>query len=161
VEIDGDFYCDGALVDLAPMDAICCKHRLDAVIIHHVSQRYDRPGHLEKVLQRRWALAEISTWLLFHQRPWYLSEERLTVWRCPDGCGAVIVVVEPDLPDLQWPLTEGGPKVLKAALAQTLELLQPHADALLTDPRARLPAQAVDPAGNSGHRAAVCAPGNS
>ncbi|MBI2754353.1 MAG: patatin-like phospholipase family protein [Betaproteobacteria bacterium] len=159
VKIDGDYYCDGALVDLAPMDAICCRHRLDALIIHHVSQRYDQPGGFKKVLRRRWAIAEISTRLLFHQRPWYLSDERLTLRRCPDGCGAVIVVLEPDLPELRWPLTEGGPKVLQAALAQTLALLQPHADALLTDPRARLPALEVDPAGNAARRAAVCAPG--
>ena len=37
-------------------------------------------------------------------------------------------------------------------------LLQPLADALLTDPRTRLPAPAVDPAA-SAQRAAVCAPG--
>lgn len=37
VEIDGDWYCDGALVDLAPMDAICCRHGLDVLIIHHVA----------------------------------------------------------------------------------------------------------------------------
>ncbi len=157
VEIDGDFYCDGALVDLAPMDAICCRHGLDALIVHHVAQRYDQPGGIEKVLGRRWALAEISARLLFHRRPWYLSDERLTLRPCPCGCGAVIVVLEPDLPELRWPLTEGGPKVQQAALAQTLELLQPHADALLTDPRALLPATALDPAGNSQHHAAHCA----
>ena len=158
VEIDGDFYCDGALVDLAPMDAICCRHRLDALIIHHVAQRYDQPGGLERALRRRWALAEISTRLLFHRRPWYLSDERLTLRHCPDGCGAAIVVLEPDLPELDWPLTEGGPRVLQAARAQALALLQPLADALLTDPRTRLPAPAVDPAA-SAQRAAVCAPG--
>lgn len=158
VEIDGDFHCDGALVDLAPMDAICCRHRLDALIIHHVAHRYDQPGGIEKVLERRWAFAEISARLLFHRRPWYLSDERLTLRRCPCGCGAVIVVLEPDLPELQWPLTDGGPKVQQAALAETLALLQPYVDALLTNPRTRLPDPAGDPTGSSKHRAAVCAP---
>jgi len=116
------------------------------------------PIGFEKILRRRWALAEISTRLLFRQRPWYLSDERLALQRCPCGCGAVIVVLEPDLPELLWPLTDGGPKVLQAALSQTLALLQPHADALLTDPRARLPAPAAKSDGNSGHRSAVCAP---
>lgn len=160
VEIDGDFYCDGALVNLAPMDAICCRHRLDALIIHHVAHRYDQPGGIEKSLGRRWTLAEISARLLFHRRPWYLSDERLALRHCPCGCGAVIVVVEPDLPELGWPLTQGGQKVQQAALAQTLALLQPYADALLTDPRARLPAPAVDSTGSSEHREAVCAPGS-
>ena len=114
VKIDGEYYCDGALIELAPMDAICCKHHLDAVIIHHVSQRLDEPGSLDRALHRRWAMAEILSRLLYHQRPWYLSEERLTVRRCPDGCGAVVVVIEPDLPELRWPLTDGGPRVLEA-----------------------------------------------
>jgi predicted acylesterase/phospholipase RssA len=158
VEIDGDYYCDGALIELAPIDAICCIHRLDVVIIHHVSQRLDEPGSLDRALRRRWALAEILNRLLYHQRPWYLSEERLTLRHCPDGCGAVIVVVEPNLPELRWPLTEGGPRVMEAAMAQTLELLQPHRDAIRTDPRTQLP---VPPTGGPGHaekRAPVCAP---
>jgi predicted acylesterase/phospholipase RssA len=160
VPIDGDLYCDGALVDLAPMDAICCKHRLDALIVHHVAQRHDQPGGIEKALERRWALAEISARLLFHRRPWYLSDERLTLRRCRCGCGAPIVVLEPDLPELRWPLIDGGLAVQQAALEQTLALLQPHAVALLTDPRARLPAPAPDPAAGAAPRAAMCAAGS-
>ena len=159
VEIDGDFYCDGALVDLAPMDAICCRHRLDALIVHHVAQRYDQPGGIAKTLGRRWALAEISARLLFHRRPWYLSDERLTLRSCPGGCGAPIVVLEPDLPELRWPLIDGGLVVQQAALEQTLALLQSHAVALLTDPRSRLSAPALDPAVSAVHRAPMCAPG--
>ncbi len=158
VEIEGSYYCDGALIELAPMDAICCKHRLDAVIIHHVSQRLDAPGSLDRALQRRWAMAEILGRLLYHQRPWYLSDERLTFRHCPDGCGAVVVVIEPDLPELRWPLVEGGPQVLETAMTQTFELLQPHLDALRTDPRARLPVPPATAAGRAETRAPVCAP---
>lgn len=158
VAIDSDLYCDGALVDLAPMDAICCRHGLDALIIHHVAHRNDQPQAIAEILERRWALVEISARLLFHRRPWYLSDERLTLRHCRCGCGAVLVVLEPDLPELRWPLTEGGPKVMQAALAQTLALLQPHAEALLTDPRARLPVLAVNPAGSAGHRVGMGAP---
>ncbi|MBL8348473.1 MAG: patatin-like phospholipase family protein [Rubrivivax sp.] len=159
VQIDGDLYCDGALIDLAPMDAICCRHGLDALIVHHVARRHDRTAGVETILGSRWAFAEISARVLFHRRPWYLSDEPLTLRHCPCGCGAVIVVIEPDLPELGWPLTEGGPRVQQAAAAQTLALLQPLADALLTDPRTRLLVQAGEPAGNSAHRAPVCAPG--
>ncbi len=158
VKIDGEYYCDGALVELAPIDAICCKHKLDAVIIHHVSQRLDKPGSLDRALHRRWAMAEILGRLLYHQRPWYLSEERLTLRRCPDGCGAVVVVAEPELPELRWPLTEGGPRVLEAAMAQTTELLQPHLDALRTDPRTRLPLPPATADRHAVTRAPACAP---
>jgi len=156
VEIDGDYYCDGALIELAPMDAICCKHRLDALIIHHVSQRQDAPGSLERALRRRWAMAEILGRLLYHQRPWYLSDEPLTLRHCPDGCGAVVVVVEPDLPELRWPLTEGGPRVIEAARTQTIDLLQPHMPALSCDPRTQL--QMSEPTGHAARRTSACSP---
>lgn len=159
VQIDGDLYCDGALIDLAPMDAICCRHGLDALLVHHVARRHDRTEGVETILGSRWAFAEISARVLFHRRPWYLSDERLTLRRCPGGCGAAIVVIEPDLPDLGWPVTEGGPRVQQSARAQALALLQPLADALLTDPRARLAVQAGEPAGSAGHHGAECAPG--
>ena len=160
VAIDGDLYCDGALVDLAPMDAICCRHRLDALIVHHVAQRHDRPDGIAPILERRWALAEISNRLLFRRRPWYLSEECLTVRHCPCGCGAVIVALEPDLPALGWPLTEGGPQVQQAALAQTLALLRPHLRTLLANPRAWAPATvpALERAQRAAQRTDTCAP---
>lgn len=40
VRIEGQYYCDGALIDFAPTDAICCRHQLDVVIVHHVSQQF-------------------------------------------------------------------------------------------------------------------------
>ncbi len=160
VQIDGDLHCDGALVDLAPMDAICCKHGLDALIVHHVARRHDRPDGVGTLLASRWAFAEISARVLFHRRPWYLSDDRLTLRHCPCGCGAVIVVLEPDLPELGWPPTEGGPVVQQAALEQTLGLLRPLADALLTDPRGRLSVRDVDPMGHLRTGTALCGPGS-
>jgi predicted acylesterase/phospholipase RssA len=136
VEIDGDWYCDGALVDLAPMDAICCQHRLDALLIHHVASRHT---DVARIVQREWSMLGVLERLLFRQRPWYLSEERLAFHRCPCDCGAAVVVVEPQLPELPWPMTDGGPRVQAAAAEQTETLLRPWLDALLTDPRRRLP----------------------
>src|SRR3990167_6917584 len=77
VEIDGDWYCDGALADLSPMDAICCRHGLDALIVHHVSGRYEGRTDLVRITQRRWSMLLILERLLFRRRPWYLSDERL------------------------------------------------------------------------------------
>jgi predicted acylesterase/phospholipase RssA len=139
VEIDGDWYCDGALIDLAPMDAICCKHRLDALIIHHVATRYVAPEELMPLPERRWAFLDILGRLLFRRRPWYLSDEPLAFHRCPCGCGTAVIVIEPKLPELPWPLTEGGPAVQAAARTQTETLLQPYLTALLSDPRQQLP----------------------
>lgn len=136
VEIDGDWYSDGALLDLAPMDAICCKHGLDVLLIHHVATR---EADIERILQGRWSMLGILERLLLRHRPWYLSEERLTFHRCPCRCGAVVIVIEPRLLELPWPMTEGGSDVQAAAEAQAAELLRPYLESLLSDPRNSLP----------------------
>jgi predicted patatin/cPLA2 family phospholipase len=146
VEIEGDWYCDGALVDLAPMDAICCRHELDALVIHHVATRYRGGAELARLRELPWAFLEILGRLLFRRRPWYLSDAPLAFHRCPCGCGAAIVVIEPQLPELPWPMTKGGPGVQAAARRQAEGLLRPHLTALLSRPRELLPASPVPPA---------------
>ena len=146
VEIEGDWYCDGALVDLAPMDAICCKHGLDALIIHHVAARPAKTEDLVRLRSRPWSMLEIVSRLLFWRRPWYATGAPLSLHRCPGHCGAAIVVIEPSLPPLDWPLTEGGAAVQAAAMEQTESLLRPHLEALLSDPRRRLPVPLDDAA---------------
>ena len=140
VQIEDDWYCDGAPIELAPMDAICCKHNLDTLILHHVASRNEGRENLMRRLQRRWAMLEILDRVHYYQRPWYLSDEPLTFNRCPCGCGAVVIVIEPKLPELPWPMTRGGPQVQAAAREQTEKLLKPYLEPLLSDPRNRLPA---------------------
>ncbi len=153
VAIGDDWYCDGALVDLAPMDAICCKHGLDALLIHHVATRQADIGAM---LRGRWSMLGILERLLFRRRPWYLSEERLTFHRCPCHCGAAVIVIEPTLPELPWPMTEGGSAVQAATEAQALELLRPHLDALLSDPRNRLPGSHAESIGVTNAEGKAC-----
>lgn len=146
VEIEGDWYCDGALVDLAPMDAICCKHGLDALIIHHVAARPSKIEDLARLRSRPWSMLEIVSRLLFWRRPWYATGEPLSLHRCPGHCGAAIVVLEPSLPPLDWPLTEGGAAVQAAAGEQAETILRSHMEALSSDPRRRLPVPPDDAA---------------
>ena len=153
VAIDGDWYCDGALVDLAPMDAICCKHGLDALLIHHVATRQADVGRL---LRDRWSMLGILERLLLRHRPWYLSEERLTFHRCPCRCGAAVVVIEPQLPELPWPMTEGGSAVQAAAETQTTELLRPYLESLLSAPRNLLPGSQTASIGASNAEGKLC-----
>jgi len=146
VEIDGDWFCDGALADRAPMDAICRKHHLDALIIHHMATRFAGPEGLMRLQDRPWAFLDILGRLLFVRRPWYLSDEPLSFHRCPCRCGAAVIVIEPKLPELPWSMTEGGPAVQTAASTQAQALLRPHLAGLLSDPRQKLPVPtAVDP----------------
>ncbi len=153
VAIDGDWYCDGALVDLAPMDAICCRHGLDVLLIHHVATRQT---DIERLLHNRWSMFRILERLLFRHRPWYLSEEQLTFRRCPCQCGAVVVVIEPQLPELAWPATAGSSATQATAETQTIELLRPYLEALLSDPRNLLPGPSTANTGAASAEVEAC-----
>ncbi len=134
VEIDGKYYCDGAVIDLAPTDAICCKHDLDVLIVHHVANRIRGFHGTDLLAGDSWPMVEILDTLLFRHRPWYLSDQPLTFRRCPCGCKVLIVVLEPELPELPWPQTGQGPDVRRQAINQVKKLLKPHIEALSNDP---------------------------
>ncbi|MFV2031346.1 MAG: patatin-like phospholipase family protein [Gammaproteobacteria bacterium] len=139
VRIDGQYYCDGALIDFAPTDAICCRHQLDVVIVHHVSQQFSVHSDIDAALRDRWALLEVVDRLVFRHIPWYLSDKPLSLHLCPCDCGAIVIVIEPVLKVMRWPVTTGGDAVRRSAREQTEALLQPYLDAILNDPRKRLP----------------------
>jgi len=140
VELEGDLYCDGAVVDLAPIDSICCKQSLDAVIVHHVSRRTGTGmERLRKSMQAPWTLINLLDRILYHHRPWYLSDRPIGFQRCRCGCGAAIIVLEPELMPMEWPLTEGGMATLESARTQTVKLLQPYIQKLISIPRETLP----------------------
>lgn len=136
VEIGGEYFTDGALIDLAPAEAICCRYGLDALLIHHVAQRqYDAAG-LERAFSEPWTLVNILHRLVYRRRPWYATGQPRSAIACPCGCKATIVILEPDLPELGWPVTHGGPQILRAAQAHALAQLAPIRELLLTRPAA-------------------------
>ncbi len=153
VRIDGEYYCDGALIDFAPTDAICCRHHLDVVIVHHVSQHFGIHRELDMALKDSWAMLEIVNRLVFREKPWYLSDEPLTLHHCPCGCGAIVIAIKPELPVMRWPVTKDGDAVLHSARKQTGLLLQTYMDALLNNPRKQLPVSGkavINPASGCG-----------
>jgi len=116
---------------------------LDAVIIHHASQRSGSASDIKRAIKGPWAILEILNRLLSHKRPWYLADERLACRLCPYSCGAVVIVIESELSALRWPLTEGGLEIQAAARMQTEKWLQSYLDDLLSNPRERLPGPAA------------------
>ncbi|MDH5232179.1 MAG: patatin-like phospholipase family protein [Gammaproteobacteria bacterium] len=124
VAIGDDLFCDGAVIDLAPTEMICCRHQLDTLIVHHVSQRLFKHSIRNYFKTRNWALVEILYRLLYRHHPWYLTDEPIATHQCPCQCGANIIVLEPSLPELHWPLIEGGQKIVNSAKQQTTTLLQ-------------------------------------
>lgn len=145
VEIDGELFSDGATIKLASTEAICCRHQLDALIVHHTSGRREGPEGLAHALRQPWSLVEILYLLLYRKRPWYLSDQALTFRHCRCGCGVPVIVIEPDLPEITWPLSEGGNKVQIAAKQQCEALLGPYIDTLRSDPRKLVAVAATEP----------------
>lgn len=135
VEIDGALFCDGATIELSSTEAICCRYHLDALIVHHTAANREGPAGLKNALEQPWSLAEILNLLLYRNRPWYLSEQPFVFHHCRCGCGVPVLVVEPKLPDLSWPLSKGGVDVQMEAQLQTETILEPYIDALLKDTR--------------------------
>ncbi len=133
VQINNELYCDGALLELSPTDAICCKHQLDILIIHHVARHNKGNIGIKQLLQQPWSLIEVLNMLLYQQRPWYLSDDPISFRQCPCGCDAIIVVIEPDLPEILWPATDSGLKVLDNTSQQTMKLLEPYLDSIRYD----------------------------
>ena len=130
VEIDGELYSDGAIIELASTEAICCKYSLDALIVHHVALHREGPEGLTHALRQPWSLVEILYLLLYRKRPWYLSEQLITLHHCRCGCSAPVIVLEPCLSELAWPFSRGGAKVQTEAQQQAETLLRPYITAL-------------------------------
>lgn len=128
VVIGGELYSDGAVIALSPPEAICCRHHLDALIIHHTATHHEGPSGMRYAMQRPWTLVEIIQRLLHPHRPWYLSDQPVALRRCRCDCGRPIVVTEPELPELTLPLSRGGPELQAAAMQKALELLEPYRD---------------------------------
>ena len=71
VEVEGEYYSDGATVDLAPTDAICCRHKLDLVVIHHLANRNYTVEQLRSSFKKPWTMAGILYRLIYRHKPWY------------------------------------------------------------------------------------------
>jgi len=128
VQINNDLFTDGALIELSPTEAICCKHGLDVLLVHHASVHREGSTGLQRALKSNWSLVEILYLLLYNKRPWFLSDDAITFNYCRCGCGARIVSIEPRLPELQWPISKGGESIKAMAREQSLELLSRFGD---------------------------------
>jgi len=139
VSINGELYADGGLISLSPTDAICCRHQLDILIVHHVSGSVSAAGsYSSSDVQSSWTIMDIVERSLTTQAPWYLSDSALAIKHCPCGCDAIVIVVNPDLPELNWPLTKGGMEILDLANKLSQELLQPLKESIQYNKQALL-----------------------
>ncbi len=123
VKIGNDYYSDGATIELAPTDAVCCKHNLDLLIVHHVATHLGGSNSLDKVLTQPWSLLNILYRQLYNDRPWYLSDKAVSETYCQCNCGARVIVLQPNLAEFTWPFESKGIALQKASLENGIALL--------------------------------------
>ena len=138
VEIDGEYFADGAIIDLAPTDAICCQHQLDVLLVHHVANRNFSTPELKNALKNPWTIVNVLHRLIYRRRPWYETGQPLSIHHCPCGCKAAVVIIEPDLPEVTWPDRSTAETIVSLAQAHSLSQLQPVLQSLSTEPRSLL-----------------------
>ncbi len=124
VEINGELFSDGATLDLAPTDAICCKHKLDILIVHHVAIHCQGQAGLQHVISQPWTILQILFLKLYSEKPWYLIDKPVNETYCQCGCGALVLVLKPDLPELGWPMRGDGLTVQRSAREQGVLMLE-------------------------------------
>lgn len=81
VEIGGQYFTDGAIIDLAPAKAICCRYDLDVLLVHHTAQRTYSSDELERAFNEPWTMVKIMQRLVFRQRPWYATGQPRSIHR--------------------------------------------------------------------------------
>ncbi len=129
VEIEGELFSDGATIELAPTDAVCCKHNLDLLIVHHVATHHDGKGGLDDVLSEPWSLLNILYRQLYSDRPWYLSNKPVSETHCQCDCGARVIVLQPNLTEFSWPFGNKGITLQAASMANGIAALTDRIEA--------------------------------
>ncbi|VAW92981.1 hypothetical protein MNBD_GAMMA23-809 [hydrothermal vent metagenome] len=123
VKIDSDYYSDGATIELAPTDAVCCKHNLDLLIVHHVATHLEGANSLDEVLTQPWSLLNILYRQLYNDRPWYLSNKPVSETYCQCDCGARVIVLQPTLAEFTWPFKNKGIELQKSSMENAVAAL--------------------------------------
>lgn len=138
VEIDDQYFTDGAVIDLGPTEAICCRYELDVLLVHHTAGYDYSTDELRIAMNEPWTMVKVLQRLVFRRRPWYATGQPRSILPCPCGCKAVVIVIEPQLPELPWPLTGGAADILDVARSNAISQLEPILEALRAEPRSLL-----------------------
>jgi predicted acylesterase/phospholipase RssA len=138
VEIEGEYFTDGAIIDLAPTNAICCQHKLDVLLVHHAAHSNFSTQELKSSFEKPWTIVNVLHRLIYRRRPWYETGRPSSIHPCPCGCKAVVVVIEPELPELTWPDRSAAENIVSLAQSHALSQLQPIMQSLSAEPRSLL-----------------------
>ncbi len=120
----GDFYfVDGGVFEFTPRSAICCREKLDVLIVNQIKPSFDRTKGDNSFLNERWSLVQVLGRVLdaFYEKEMVEGEE--VIAPCPCGCKAKIITLAPRIDWLDRLDPSHGIALLQQGYTETLRLL--------------------------------------
>ncbi len=135
--IGESYYVDGGVYEFTPRSAICCREKLDLLIVNEIRTSLDRSKGDNRFLRERWSLLNLIGRVLDALYEKETVEGQGGITRCPCGCKASIITLAPRLDPMDRLEPEDGTRLLRQGEEETLRMLP-----LLTK---RVPEQSLQP----------------
>ncbi|MBI3610501.1 MAG: patatin-like phospholipase family protein [Nitrospirae bacterium] len=132
--IDDSYYVDGGVYELTPRSAICCREKLDVLIVNEIKTALDRTKGDNQFLQERWSLVHLVGRVLDAIYEKERVEGREDITACPCGCAARIVTLSPRLDAMDRLKPHEGMRLLRQGYEETLRLLPPLLKSVASPP---------------------------
>lgn len=121
--IGESYYVDGGVYELTPRSAICCREKLDVLIVNQIPSSFDRIKGDNRFLQEPWSLMHLVGRVLdaIHERE--LVAEGKEIVACPCGCAARIITLAPPLDPMDRLKPREGMRLLRQGYEETIRRL--------------------------------------
>lgn len=123
--IGDSVYVDGGVFDFTPRSAICCREKLDLLIVNEVRTSLDRSKGDNRFLEERWSLVQVIVRVLdaLYEKETTRAESSVAACRC--GCSARIITIAPSVAEMDRLRPEQGVAVMAQARREAHRLLPP------------------------------------
>ncbi len=137
--IGNDYYVDGGVFDLTPRSAICCREKLDLLLVNQIPASFDRARGDNQFLQERWSLMHLVGRVLdaIYENEMVAGANDIAACSC--GCTAKILTLAPQLDPMDRLQPQDGMRLLRQGHEETLRLLPGLLERLAAPPAQPIP----------------------
>lgn len=133
------YYVDGGVYELTPRSAICCREKLDLLIVNEIRTSLDRSKGDNQFLQERWSLLNLIGRVLDALYERETVEGQGGISRCPCGCKASIITLASRLDPMDRLEPKDGTRLLRQGYEETLRLLPSLIKSVAEQPSQQIP----------------------
>ena len=137
--IGDSYYVDGGVFELTPRSAVCCREKLDLLIVNRIPPSFDPAARDNRFLHERWSLVHLVGRVLDAIYEKETAEDRKDITACPCGCTAKIVTLVPLLDPMDRLKPREGMRLLRQGYEETLRILPPILKRLTSPPEQPAP----------------------